>query len=199
MDSTVIEMDCPAYEWTEDHLHEYPISEVSPNTESWSLMPESDGTEVSVTFFSDSSHGHDKVTGKSVSNIIGFIGAAPIEWISKRQGAVCTSTYAAEFAALSTCAESAEAMALYLRSFGIELDGPIDILSDSASALQSILPTAELKKKHVMLHYHKAREVAAKGLVVYRFVEGAYNIADILTKPLSREQHWRLLDMIPRE
>ena len=60
-----------------------------------------------ISIFVDSDHGHDKVTGRSITGIIAFIGCTPVYWCSKRQTSVQTSTFGAEFTALKKAVELA--------------------------------------------------------------------------------------------
>ena len=53
--------------------------------------------EISITVFVDSNHGHNKVTRQSITGLIALLGRTPVSYISKRQGAIETSTYGAEF------------------------------------------------------------------------------------------------------
>ena len=48
--------------------------------------------EMAISVFSDSNHGHDKKTGRSITGIFGLVGSTPIVWKSKRQPTVQTST-----------------------------------------------------------------------------------------------------------
>ena len=45
----------------------------------------------------DSDHAHGKVTRQSVSVVLYFVGSTPISWCRKRQGAIKTSSYSADF------------------------------------------------------------------------------------------------------
>ena len=56
--------------------------------------------ELSTNIFIDSNHGHDQVTGRSITGMISFVGRTPVTNASKRQSAVQTSTFGAEFIAL---------------------------------------------------------------------------------------------------
>lgn len=51
--------------------------------------------------FSDSDHGHDYVTGWSITGVIDFMGSMSIVWTSKRHTSVHTSTYGEEFTSLN--------------------------------------------------------------------------------------------------
>ena len=61
--------------------------------------------EISITVFVDSDHGHDKLTRRSITGLIAFLGRTPEFYLSKRQGAIETSTYGAKFCAMKTGVE----------------------------------------------------------------------------------------------
>ena len=56
--------------------------------------------ELALNIMTDFNHGHDKVTGRSIAGMISFVGRTPVNWSTKRQGAVQTATFGAEFIAL---------------------------------------------------------------------------------------------------
>jgi hypothetical protein len=55
-------------------------------------LPEPLLDELAITVFVDSDHAHDKVTRRSVTGMMIFVGRTPIFFSSKRQGAIETST-----------------------------------------------------------------------------------------------------------
>eukprot|EP00957_Ditylum_brightwellii_P099940 7615757-Ditylum_brightwellii.AAC.1 len=61
--------------------------------------------EFAITAYVDSDHAHDKLTRRSITGLIIFVGCTPVLYQSKRQGAVETSTYMAEFLAMKTAVE----------------------------------------------------------------------------------------------
>eukprot|EP00957_Ditylum_brightwellii_P113949 8687032-Ditylum_brightwellii.AAC.1 len=63
-------------------------------------VPEPLLDELSITAYVDSNHAHDKLTWCSITGVIIIVGRTPIMFMSKRQGAVETSAYRAEFMAL---------------------------------------------------------------------------------------------------
>ena len=65
-----------------------------------SKLPKPRIDEMAITCFVDADHAHDKVTRRSLTGIIIFVGRTPVFYSSKRQGAVETSTYGAEFCAM---------------------------------------------------------------------------------------------------
>ncbi len=70
-------------------------------------FPKQIGTELPISIFFDSDHGHDRVTGNSISGVVVIVGCTPITWKSRRQGAIATSTYGAEFSAMKLATEEA--------------------------------------------------------------------------------------------
>ena len=66
--------------------------------------------EISITVFVDSDHGHDKVTRRSKTGLIAFLGQTPAFYLLKQQGAIETSTYGAKLCAMKTGVKETLAM-----------------------------------------------------------------------------------------
>ena len=121
-----------------------------------------------------------------MTGLLLFAGSTPIRCISKRQGAVETSTYSAEFSATKTAVEQAIGFRLLLRSMGVPVTKPTRILVDNLAVVQSSTKFASpLKKKHVSIAYHRCRENVASGTVSFAHVRSEDNLADLLTKALD--------------
>jgi hypothetical protein len=101
-------------------------------------FPEPLGKELPVSIFFDSDHGHDRKTGHSISGVIVIVGCMPITWKSRRQGAVATSTYGAEFYAMKLATEEAIMIRYMLRSLGIPVTTPCHMYGDSSSVIQNV-------------------------------------------------------------
>ena len=63
------------------------------------------------------------MTRRSITGVIGFIGNTPVTWLSKRQGAIATSTYLAELCAAKIGTEEAITLHYMLRSLGVPVKG----------------------------------------------------------------------------
>ena len=63
--------------------------------------------ELQITALVSADHGHDKKMQCSMTEMCVFVGSAPVQWMSRRQGAVETSVHSAEFCVLCTAAEEA--------------------------------------------------------------------------------------------
>ena len=154
--------------------------------------------ELPITIMCDSNHGHDRRTGKSITGIIVFVGRTPIYWCSKRQGAVQTSTFGAEFVALKKAVEEAVTTRYWLRSMGVKVSQPTVIYGDNLSAItNTINPGRQLNKKYLALSYHYCRENFSAGIVDIRKIDGKDNYADPFTKALvNHDFHGHMNDIM---
>jgi hypothetical protein len=161
-------------------------------------LPTPKMSELPITIFVDSNHGHDKKTGKSITGLIVFVGRTPIYWASKRQGAVQTSTFGAEFVALKRAVEEAVTTRYWLKSMGVSVTKPTVIYGDNLSAItNTIEPSSPLKKKYLALAYHFCREHFSAGIVDIRKIDGKDNYADPFTKALvSTEFHGHMKEIM---
>jgi hypothetical protein len=150
-------------------------------------FPKPIGTELPVSIFFDSDHGDDRVTGRSISGVIVMVGCTLITWKSRRQGAIATSTYGAEFSAMKLATEEAITIRYMLRSLGIPVNAPCHMYGDSSSVIQSVSkPESPLRKKNIALCFHFVREnVAIKTIAPFKLASKD-NFNDLLTKPLAR-------------
>eukprot|EP00957_Ditylum_brightwellii_P093387 7110858-Ditylum_brightwellii.AAC.1 len=142
-------------------------------------VPEPLLDELAITAYIDSNYAHDKLTWRSITGLIIFVGRTPDMFMSKRQGAVETSTYRAEFVAMKTAGEEVMALRYMLRCLGVKVTKPTRILGDNCSVvLNSTIPSSLLKKKHVDISYHMAREAMAAKAVHPVKMKGDWNFAD---------------------
>ena len=168
-----------------DFLKDYPDAkeEMDPG------FPKSFGPVLQTTILVDSDHAHDLKTRRSLTGLTGFVGSTPVIWLSKRQGSIASSIYAAEFSALRTATEEAQSLRYMLRCLGcnIPCDGssPTRIFGDNLSViLNSQNPAADLSKKHVAISFHVVREAVAAGIIEPYWLKGKYNTPDIMTKQI---------------
>ena len=112
-----------------------------------------------------------------------FVNNAPIQWLSKKQNTVETSTFGSEFNAMQVAVELNKALRYKLRMFGIPIEGPTDIFCDNDSVVKnSSLPHSTIQKKHQSINYQMIRESAARGIVRIAKILGTYNLANLFTK-----------------
>ena len=156
-------------------------------------MPHNRGLAVSTTAYVDSSHGANKVTRRSHSGHVLFVNSAPVKWLSRRQQTVETSAFSSEFIALKQCIEDIEHLRFKLRMFGIPIynDGegePTYILCDNDSVVTNTSNVeSSLNKKHSSIAYHFSRWNVAAVVFQIAWVPTGENIADAMTKILSKD------------
>jgi hypothetical protein len=146
--------------------------------------------ELDVNIFCDADHAHDKVTGRSVTGILGLIGSTPTIWSSKRQASVQTSTFGAEFTALKKATEDAVTLRYHLRSMGVKVTKETVIWVDNLGVvLNASNPGSTLNKKNIALAYHFVREHVAGKVISIRKIDTKDNYADPMTKALNSTNH----------
>ena len=164
-------------------LYRDTVEDLPPNA------PEPRGNPVQTNCFVDSDHASDRVTRRPQSGILHYCNSAQISWFSKRQNAIESSTFGAEFVALRAATEMIISLRYKLRMFGIPIDGPANVFCDNESVYKnSAFAKSTLKKKHLSICFHTVRERVASGTLVPHKVHTDYNLADMLTKALPPEK-----------
>ncbi len=167
------------HDYSEEFMEQYPDA----HEEIDAKLPEALVDEMAITVFVDSDHAHDKVTRRSITGIIMFVGRTPVFYSSKRQGSIETSTYGAEFCAMKTCMEELIALRYMLRCLGVKVEHASLVCGDNMGVIQNVtIKDSLLKKKHVAISYHKARECVAAGIAHPMKTKGKNNFADVFTK-----------------
>ena len=134
-----------------------------------------------------SDHAHNLVTRQSITGLLGYVGSTSITWLSKRQGIIASSTYAAEFSALRTSTEETQKLRYmpHCLRYNVPAYGscPIQLFRDNLSViLNSQNPAANIAKKHVAIPFHVVREVIAAGIINLYWFRGKHNTSDLMAK-----------------
>ena len=87
--------------------------------------------ELEITAFVDSDHVHDRSTPRSIIGLLILVGRTPLYFMSKRQGAIATSTHGAEFCAMRTAVEEVQAVRYILRGLGLKVEHATLICGDN--------------------------------------------------------------------
>jgi hypothetical protein len=160
-------------------------------------MPEPLGKPVSIHVFVDANHAGNVVTRRSHTGILLFVQNSPIQWLSRRQNTVETSTFGSEFVALRTARDMIMAIRYKLRMFGVPIDGPAQVYCDNQGVVKNTsIPESMLSKKHNAINYHAIREAAAAGVLQVHKEDTATNLSDLFTKVLHAERRRELLQSI---
>ena len=125
----------------------------------------------------------------STSAYISFLGSNPISWISKQQRVVARSTTKAEYRALANAASETMWLSTLLKELAFPVIESPQLLCDNLGATHlSLNPINHSRMKHIQINLHFVRDLVHKGSLQVKHVHTQDQIADLLTKPLSRQR-----------
>ena len=134
----------------------------------------------------------------SISGYVFYMGDGAISWSSKKQPSVAVSTTEAEYMAMShACRE-----AIWLRRLAAGLrvrmkEGGTLLKVDNNSAIQLAKnQTYHGRTKHIEVHHHFVREKVERGVLMVEYCPTEEQVADVLTKGLSKEKHEKFSRMM---
>ena len=146
-------------------------------------------SEVQLEGYTDSDWGGCLDSRKSTGAYLFKLGGAAVSWASRRQTSVALSSCEAEYMAACMASKEAVWQRSFLEELGEPRTGPVEIKSDSESALNLMKnPVFHSKTKHIGIQYHFTRELVGKGDVSFVFCRTAFMVADSLTKAVPREK-----------
>ena len=133
-------------------------------------------------------------TEKSTFGCCFNLGSTMISWQSRKQSSIALSTTEAEY--IAACSASCEA--IWLRKlltglFDLEMEATT-ILCDNQSCIKMTEnPVFHDRSKHIEIRYHYIRDMVQRGALKLLYVSTDEQVADVLTKPLSRVkfEHFR--------
>ena len=165
------------------------IQEILPDD-----MPGPLGKAVTTTSTMDANLNHCLATGKSLTGCLHFVKKTPVDWYSKKQATVETSTYGSEFVAAETATEQIMDIRLTLRYLGAPIGAKSFLFGDNRSVVTSAtLPHSTLTKRHNILAFHRVREAIAAKLMAFYWLQSAYNLSDMFSK------HWEPSYCVPND
>jgi hypothetical protein len=95
---------------------------------------------------------------------------------------------------MSRCAQQMVWMHSWLDEVEVEYSTPGLIRGDNRGAIALTRNTKDHGKvKHIDIRHHYIRELLHSGVITVEQVSSSDNLADVFTKPLSRDHHHRLL------
>ncbi len=117
IDSRPLQFECSNPDFKKsipDIIQDYPDAKEELDLD----FPKVFGPVMETIILVDSDHAHDLATRRSITGLLGYVGSTPVTWISKRQGSIASSTYAAEFSVLRTATEEAQNLRYMLHCLG---------------------------------------------------------------------------------
>lgn len=145
--------------------------------------------------YSDSDYASDKDDRKSTTGYIVLMAGAAINWRSTKQKIITLSSTEAEFMALTSTMQEV----IYFKQLLSELNFPcpnFEIKVDNTSAIKIAKSNIfSDRTKHIDVRYKFIAENSFNHNIKIEYVNTNENIADYLTKPLSREKFEKFTNM----
>ena len=151
------------------------------------------GTEWNILGYSDSDYEGSLTDRKSTSGTAYFMGSCLVAWGSKKQNCVAISTAESEYIAAASCCAQLLWLKQQANDFGIK-SGTLPIMCDNTSAISiSKNPVLHSRKKHIDIRHHFLKDCCEKELTVLKYICTEKQLADVFTKPLSKERFNKIL------
>ncbi|MBW0593706.1 hypothetical protein O181_133421, partial [Austropuccinia psidii MF-1] len=150
------------------------------------------GSSSSLQTFSDADYTNCKDTRKSVTGYMTMIGNSCINWKSKKQSTISTSSCEAEYKAQFEGGKDLIWTALLLQDLRMTVNYPLQLNGDSQGAIALAKnPQVNERTKHFDTIFHWIQEMIMKRKINITYVPTQQMPADGLTKALSRPSHER--------
>lgn len=141
----------------------------------------------SLHAYSDADWAGDSDDFVSTNAYIIYLGRHPISWSSKKQKGVARSSTEAEYRSVANTSAELRWICSLLTELGINITGPPVIYYDNVGATYLCAnPVFHSRMKHLALDYHFIRNQVSAGILRVAHVSTKDQLADALTKPLSR-------------
>ena len=152
---------------------------------------------VSVSTYADADWASDRTDRKSITGWISMINGDPVSWSSKKQKVVSQSTCEAELYAQAAGINEAKWQCDLLSEIGLKVSSAPVIYGDNQStqALSKNGIKSE-RTKHVAIKYAYIHDEVSNGRVALQWISTTEQLADILTKSLSRPMHEALCNQL---
>ncbi|CAI7885450.1 unnamed protein product [Closterium sp. NIES-54] len=145
-----------------------------------------------LTAFSDASFASEPEDMTSVGGFICCVGGGPTAWESKKQVDQALSSVESEYMALFRAVREIVWQRRLLAELGEEQQGPTPLYCDSQGAI-ALAKNHVLHglTKHMRVKWHWTRSMVAAGEVELLYVKTTGQPADMMTKRLLEQQHWK--------
>ncbi|KAK4702059.1 putative transposase, partial [Phenoliferia sp. Uapishka_3] len=145
---------------------------------------------LTLRVYSDSDFAGCLLTRQSMTGNVTMLAGGPVDWLSRRQPTVATSTCHAKYHALSETGGSTFHARQLMAELGFPQDGPTNLDGDNQGSLAVANSTGSHKRsKPIDIHYHYICELIERGEIKVSYINTKDNIADIMTKGLGRGDH----------
>ncbi|KAI3752389.1 hypothetical protein L2E82_24403 [Cichorium intybus] len=148
--------------------------------------------DLKVSGYTDASFQTDKDSGRSQSSWVFLLNGGAVTWKSSKHETVADSTCESEYIAASEASKEAAWLKNFIGDLRVvpSIQEPVELFCDNEGA---VALTKELrdhgKSKHIERKYHYIRHQVEEGHLLVKRVSSEDNLADPLSKALSRIKH----------
>ncbi|CAI7863902.1 unnamed protein product [Closterium sp. NIES-54] len=145
-----------------------------------------------LTAFSDASYASEPEDMTSVGGFICCVGGGPTAWESKKQVDQALSSVESEYMVLFRAVREIVWQRRLLAELGEEQQGSTPLYCDSQGAIALAKnPVLHGLTRHMRVKWHWTRSMVAAGEVELHYVKTTGQPADMMTKRMVQQQHWK--------
>ncbi len=138
---------------------------------------------------------------RSTTGFVFMMGGGATSWSSKRQPTIALSTTKAEYMANTQATKEAIWMTKFMKELGYMKEKKAMVIRcDNQGAISLTKnPTQHAQTKHIDVQHHFVQERVENGKVIFEYCSTEEMVADVLTKALRKERHYKLISMFGLE
>lgn len=145
------------------------------------------GNQLSLHAYTDADWGGDTDDYVPTNGYIVYLGQHPISWSSKKQNGIARSSTEAEYRSVANTSSELQWICSLLTELGVKLPRTPVVYCDNVGATYLCAnPVFHSRMKHIAMDYHFIRNQVQAGSLRVVHVSTHDQLADGLTKPLSR-------------
>lgn len=167
------------------------------HTRTMELKYDGKGQSVDVTFigYVDAAWSDDVETSRSTGGYVFISSQGAVGWSSKRQPMVALSSTEAEYISMCYAGQHLAWLRTFFEDVGYPQKRPIELFNDNQGAIAlSKDPQYRARTKHIQRKYHYVRDDLIRNQqAVVKYIPTGDMVADIMTKPLGLELHWKFV------
>jgi hypothetical protein len=154
-----------------------------------------------VVGYCDADWADDLEDRRSTTWFVFMMGGGATSWSSKQQPTIALSTTEAEYMASTHATKEAIWMNKLMKELGYMKEKKAMVIRcDNQGAISLTKnPTQHARTKHIDVQHHFVRERVENGEVTFEYCSTEEMVADVLTKALPKERHYKLISMFGLE
>jgi hypothetical protein len=143
--------------------------------------------DFTLSGYTDANWAESVFDRKITSGCCFSLGSAMISWQSRKQSSIALSTMEAYY--IAACSASCEA--IWLRKlltglFDLEMKETLILCDNQSFIKMTENPVFHGRSKHIEICYHYIRDMVQREALKLQYISTYEQVADVLTKPLSR-------------